>query len=683
MGRHRPSASLGTTLASSPGEPVGAHSMFILTPLRPLVGQQDVIEALALLAVDPGLGGAVIIGEPGSGRRAAASLLQLLLPDGAPFVAAGAGDDAILHDHLDWEATLKAGRPVTRPGLWRRAAGGVLFLSRGEDMDTRAAAQLAAALRRPGAPRLLISAQAAEFSIEGNAVASEAPSLHLSRGLGSLSPLGPRLAFWLTLEPLAGAAEREALLEASVSRADPALLSPPAPNLASWRGAVAEASRRLPRVAGHPALMERLCRETARFGSVPPAVDILVWRAARARAALHGRDRITAADIARAVELIVAPRSSGLPSEQGLSSEEARGATEERVRRPSPEAAGPSSAREPAHTLEQREHEGQQTGGWIGSSRPPSPRPDGSFAASRRGREVAPPLPPELLPVYDAVQEQRHRRLAARLSRPFSRPEPRAVPASRHSQSTSAPKGRPVAARATAAKRSPLGGRPTASPHAPHGPIAWAPTIHAALPWQRLRPRRPGLAVSVAPEDIRRREPRLPQTALYIVVIDTSGSMGAARTRAAKGLVQALLQRAYTGRSEVCLIQGGGSQARIIVPPTRSLRRAREALNVMATGGATPLADALRLAGDVAEKRRRRGDGGPIAVVVLSDGRGNVPGPLSQRHGLSPEEEIAALARRLHRCGASAVVLDRDGAGRPAEDARTLARLMQAPFLPL
>lgn len=95
------------------------------------------------------------------------------------------------------------------------------------------------------------------------------------------------------------------------------------------------------------------------------------------------------------------------------------------------------------------------------------------------------------------------------------------------------------------------------------------------------------------------------------------------------------------------------------------------------------MADALRLAGDVAEKRRRRGDGGPIAVVVLSDGRGNVPGPLSQRHGLSPEEEIAALARRLHRCGASAVVLDRDGAGRPAEDARTLARLMQAPFLPL
>src|SRR5690606_39001351 len=259
----------------------------------------------------------VIIGEPGSGRRAAASLLQLLLPDGAPFVAAGAGDDAILHDHLDWEATLKAGRPVTRPGLWRRAAGGVLFLSRGEDMDTRAAAQLAAALRRPGAPRLLISAQAAEFSIEGNAVASEAPSFHLSRGLGSLSPLGPRLAFWLTLEPLAGAAEREALLEASVSRADPALLSPPAPNLASWRGAVAEASRRLPRVAGHLALMERLCRETARFGSVPPAVDILVWRAARARAALHGRDRITAADLSRAVELVVAPRSSGRSSETG------------------------------------------------------------------------------------------------------------------------------------------------------------------------------------------------------------------------------------------------------------------------------------------------------------------------------------------------------------------------------
>lgn len=670
-GRHAPA---GASLSPAPGERGEAHSMFILSPLRPLVGQRDVIEALALLAVDPGLGGAVLIGEPGSGRGALASLLRLLLPEDAPFVSAGPGDD-VLHDHLDWEATLRTGRPVTRPSLWRRAAGGVLLLTRGEDVDVPAAAQLAAALRRPEAPRLFISAQIAADPFAEYRTETEhftggrpAPECDLSRGLSGLAPLGPRLAFWLTVQPLAGGEERAAVLEANVAHSAPMPPFSELPDPSEWRRAVAEAARRLPVVAGHEALMERLCREIARLGPIPPAVDIMAWRAARARAALHGRSRITASDAARALDLVVAPRvHRSLDSQRDLFSEGSRQPREQGTGGSSREQAAPSSHGHSEHIPQRqrqqpRRHDGQP------AAEPSAPRT---------------PLPPELLPVYEAVQEQHHRRLAARLSRPFSRQDESSVPPSRRPSRTPVPKGRPVSGRAATAKRSPLGGRPASSPPTSKGPIAWAPTLHAALPWQRVRPRRRGLAVALAPEDIRRREPRLPQTTLFIIVVDTSGSMGAARTRAAKGLIDALLQRAYTGRSEVCLIQAGGAQARIVVPPTRSLRRAREALAAMATGGATPLADALRLAGDVVEKRRRRGDGGPAAVIVLSDGRGNVPGPWAERRGLSPEDEIAVLAQRLHRFGAPAVVLDRDRAGRPADDARAFAQLMQAPFLPL
>ncbi|MER3424993.1 MAG: hypothetical protein C4293_18950, partial [Nitrospiraceae bacterium] len=100
-------------------------------------------------------------------------------------------------------------------------------------------------------------------------------------------------------------------------------------------------------------------------------------------------------------------------------------------------------------------------------------------------------------------------------------------------------------------------------------------------------------------------------------------SMGAKRRmEVTKGLVIGLLETAYRKRDRVALLAFAGLRSRLVLPPTRSVRRAQRLLHDLAAGGRTPMAEALQQARHLVMTARRKEL--QQAVVVISDGRSNV-----------------------------------------------------------
>jgi magnesium chelatase subunit D len=143
---------------------------------------------------------------------------------------------------------------------------------------------------------------------------------------------------------------------------------------------------------------------------------------------------------------------------------------------------------------------------------------------------------------------------------------------------------------------------------------------------------------------------------LILFVVDASGSMAARqRMEAVKGAVVSLLQSAYEQRDQVGVIAFRGVAAEVLLPPTRSVELAEEALRQLPTGGRTPLAHALMMAHDLLEKARRSHPELPVLLVLLSDGKANVP--LRDIPG-DPWEQSLRAATRFADARIPALVLD-------------------------
>ena len=194
--------------------------------------------------------------------------------------------------------------------------------------------------------------------------------------------------------------------------------------------------------------------------------------------------------------------------------------------------------------------------------------------------------------------------------------------------------------------------------------IALLPTLVAAAPWQRLRQAKHGGArLEIRREDIRVKRFRDKAGVLYIFVVDASGSMAINRMREAKGAVVRLLQDAYVHRDQVGLIAFRGQQAQVLLAPSQSVERAKRALDVLPTGGGTPLASALLAAWDMAQQARARGIS-QVMLVLMTDGRGNVPlrtgsdSPAAQPARAQLQAELQQLAALIRAEGIGAVVID-------------------------
>jgi magnesium chelatase subunit D len=209
--------------------------------------------------------------------------------------------------------------------------------------------------------------------------------------------------------------------------------------------------------------------------------------------------------------------------------------------------------------------------------------------------------------------------------------------------------------------------------------LALIDTLRAAAPWQALRRRGdPSRRLHLRRDDlrIRRFEERSPT--LTIFAVDASGSAAAARLAEAKGAVELLLQQSYARRAEVALLAFRGTTAELLLPPTRSLTRARRLLGDLPGGGGTPLAagmDAARLVAEAAAARGRT-----PTLVVLTDGRANIAADGSQGRPAAQADAVAA-ARRIAQSGLTALLIDIGARAQP--EAASLAKAMAARYLHL
>jgi magnesium chelatase subunit D len=208
-------------------------------------------------------------------------------------------------------------------------------------------------------------------------------------------------------------------------------------------------------------------------------------------------------------------------------------------------------------------------------------------------------------------------------------------------------------------------------------------TLRAAAPWQKLRKSIPGAQsqhqrVQVRAEDfhIARIKQKTATTTLFVV--DASGSSALHRLAEAKGAVEILLADCYVRRDQVALIAFRGKAAELLLPPTRSLVRAKRSLSGLPGGGGTPLATAMDTAASVVDGLRRRGQS-PV-VVLLTDGRANVA-----RDGTGGRERAQSEAMQAARQLAALQVplLFIDTSPKPQPEAAHLAHEMRARYLPL
>jgi magnesium chelatase subunit D len=191
----------------------------------------------------------------------------------------------------------------------------------------------------------------------------------------------------------------------------------------------------------------------------------------------------------------------------------------------------------------------------------------------------------------------------------------------------------------------------------------------------------PDGGMTIERSDLHRKERAGRTGTLILFVVDASGSMSARQRMAVvKGAVLGLLQSAYEQRDEVGVIAFRGPNAEVLLPPTRGIDCAEEALRVLPTGGRTPLAHALVLARTTIRQVQHSAPDRLVLVVLLSDGKANVGLPESSG---DPWQQALQAAADLAADGIPALVLDSDAGFVRMGRARQLADALGAEHLPL
>lgn len=646
-----------------------AKTRRIYFPFTAVVGADKAKLALLAVAVDPEIGGVLLVGDKGTAKTTLVRSLAQILPEipvvkGCPYNCNPFNPREMCDVHyemwlrgeklevewrpmrvidlplnisvdrlvgsIDVEAALREGRVVFRPGLLAEANRNILYIDEVNLLDDHIA-------------DLILDAAATGW----NVVEREGFSVrHPSRFIlvGSMNPeegeLRPQLLdrFGLYVEVSASQNPEERML--IVERVE-AFRNNPVEFLKTFESREAELRQKimrarelLPRVEVPKNLLRLVAETVIKLGIKTHRAEITVVRTAKALAALDGRLTVTLEDIKKAMELALPHRLRSQPFEhpeqkmKTLQSIIQNLDSQLESMQSSPQNASQESG-EGGRGEENRA--GASGGGQSPAGKGFSGEGRGGGGSLRVGGVKASPYTNPLARLSDVETAPLQYKMFKRLYS-FKRLYRRRIGG--------------------------LGGR-VGSIIGPHGygyPVdaippqpgleLWDVDLYATLRTALVRGSR-----KPSSQDIRVRlrhgRPRL----LHVILLDASGSMYAEnRLAIARSILEKMAENSYVERAWSSLIVFQGKTAQTLVQPTRNPRRLLEALESIVVGGSTPLPAALAEAEKLARLFLLKNPSANIVLHMVSDGRANVP--LTS----SIEEDLARLSQELRRLGVKTIM---------------------------
>jgi magnesium chelatase subunit D len=211
-------------------------------------------------------------------------------------------------------------------------------------------------------------------------------------------------------------------------------------------------------------------------------------------------------------------------------------------------------------------------------------------------------------------------------------------------------------------------------------------TLRASIVWQKIRKQQASAQgkptehrkIIIRKDDFRYQKIEQKAKSTIVFAIDASGSSALHRLAEAKGAIELLLSQCYVRRDQVAVIAFRGDAAEVILPPTRSLTRAKRSLAGLPGGGGTPLAAAIDCLTVLTKSIQKKGE--TPFVVLLTDGRANVSRTGTGGRTMA-QEDAQQAAKEFCANNVSAIVLDTSP--QPHYLAQRLAKDMGATYMPL
>jgi magnesium chelatase subunit D len=590
----------------------------------------DAQTTAALLAIDPhGLGGICVKSQFGPIRDAWFAFLTTQIAPGAHFqkIPLQIQDEQLLGG-LDLEATLQYAKPVYSTGLLAKSHGGFIVLPMAERISPHTIAHILQVVDRG---EVRHPQNTAEFT------PCTFGMIALDEGIAPDESMHPRLAEYMAFEV----------------HLDPLSLNDCADSLEITPTVIAEAKKRVSEIECDARFIESLLQSAAAFGVDSIRAGLFAVRAAKALAALRNQDAVTEDEVVDAARLVLTHRATRMPS-----SREEQGSDESADDAEPPNEEESKSEQDP----QEQDDSNQNDDGDTDANEPKENREE----PSRDDLE-------ELL--IEAIKAGIPENTLAQLNTELGRANSKQGSKGQFGQlQKNANSGRP----AESWRGLPKGGKR----------LDLLKTIRAAVPWQTMRqaeskvtpssPNKQRSRIQIRADDLHVKRYQQRQGVVTIFLVDASGSSATQRLAEAKGAVEQLLADCYIRRDEVAMIALRGRTADVVLPPTRSLVRAKRNLAALPGGGGTPLATGFAAVNEMALSIRRKGMT-PL-IVVMTDGVANVT--LEGVGGRERAHQDALLTARQLRAAGHAILFI-DTASAPQALAEALAKEMAAQYLPL